>query len=147
MSTVWRNWAGEQLCAPSQIVRPTSEAELAEVVVKAAQRGERVRAVGTGHSFTDCACTDGVMVDMAGMQRVIDVDVATGLATVQGGPGCTRCSPSWPSAGWAWRTRATSTSSRSPGRLRPPRTAPGRASPTCRRRSFRCDWSPPVATS
>ncbi|AGZ48862.1 D-arabinono-1,4-lactone oxidase [Mycobacterium kansasii] len=85
MSTVWRNWAGEQLCAPSQIVRPTSEAELAEVVVKAAQRGERVRAVGTGHSFTDCACTDGVMVDMAGMQRVIDVDVATGLATVQGG--------------------------------------------------------------
>ncbi|POX78775.1 oxidoreductase [Mycobacterium kansasii] len=85
MSTVWRNWAGEQLCAPAQIVRPTSEAELAEVVVKAAQRGERVRAVGTGHSFTDCACTDGVMVDMAGMQRVIDVDVATGLATVQGG--------------------------------------------------------------
>ncbi|EUA16836.1 FAD-linked oxidoreductase family protein [Mycobacterium kansasii 662] len=82
---MWRNWAGEQLCAPSQIVRPTSEAELAEVVVKAAQRGERVRAVGTGHSFTDCACTDGVMVDMAGMQRVIDVDVATGLATVQGG--------------------------------------------------------------
>ncbi|KZS58693.1 oxidoreductase [Mycobacterium kansasii] len=85
MSTVWRNWAGEQLCAPSQIVRPTSEAELAEVVVKAAQRGERVRAVGTGHSFTDCACTDGVMVDMTGMQRVIDVDVAAGLATVQGG--------------------------------------------------------------
>ncbi|ORB82528.1 oxidoreductase [Mycobacterium kansasii] len=85
MSTVWRNWAGEQLCAPSQIVRPTSEAELADVVVKATQRGERVRAVGTGHSFTDCACTDGVMVDMTGMQQVIDVDATAGLATVQGG--------------------------------------------------------------
>ncbi|ETW21714.1 D-arabinono-1,4-lactone oxidase [Mycobacterium gastri] len=85
MSTVWRNWAGDQVCAPSEIVRPTSEAELADVVVKAARRGECVRAVGTGHSFTDCACTDGVMLDMSGMQRVIDVDAAAGLATVQGG--------------------------------------------------------------
>ena len=85
MSTVWRNWPGEQVCAPSTIVRPTSEAELAEVIVGSAKRGERVRAVGTGHSFTDCACTDGVMIDMTGLQRVIDVDPATGLATVEGG--------------------------------------------------------------
>ena len=85
MSTVWRNWPGEQVCAPSTIVRPTSEAELAEVIVGSAKRGERVRAVGTGHSFTDCACTDGVMIDMTGLQRVIDVNPATGLATVEGG--------------------------------------------------------------
>ncbi|CAM4224217.1 L-gulono-1,4-lactone dehydrogenase [Mycobacterium basiliense] len=85
MSTVWRNWAGEQYCAPSEIVRPTSEDQLAEVVAKAAQRGERVRAVGTGHSFTDCACTDGVMIDMTGMQRILEVDSAAGLATVEGG--------------------------------------------------------------
>ncbi|BAV41335.1 D-arabinono-1,4-lactone oxidase [Mycobacterium ulcerans] len=85
MKTVWRNWAGEQYCAPSEIVRPASEAELAELVAKAGQRGERVRAVGSGHSFTDCACTDGVMVDMAGMQRIVNVDPEAGLATVEGG--------------------------------------------------------------
>ena len=85
MSNTWHNWAGDQICAPSVIKRPTSEAELVEIVAGAAQKGERVRAVGTGHSFTDCACTDGVMIDMTGLQRVIDVDSAKGLATVEGG--------------------------------------------------------------
>ncbi|SOJ55333.1 L-gulono-1,4-lactone dehydrogenase [Mycobacterium simulans] len=85
MSTVWRNWPGEQVCTPSTIARPTSEGELVDVVARSAKRGERVRAVGSGHSFTDCACTDGVMIDMTGLQRVIDVDRANGLATVEGG--------------------------------------------------------------
>ncbi|WP_156297551.1 D-arabinono-1,4-lactone oxidase [Mycobacterium paragordonae] len=82
---MWKNWAGDQICAPAAIERPASEAELSDIVVRAAGRGQRVRAVGSGHSFTDCACTDGVMIDMTGLQRVIDVDKANGLATVQGG--------------------------------------------------------------
>ncbi len=85
MSPQWGNWAREQFCAPSAIVRPTSEAELAETVAGAAKRGESVRAVGTGHSFTDCACTDGVMIDMTGLQRVVEADPASGLVTVEGG--------------------------------------------------------------
>lgn len=83
--SMWKNWAGDQICAPAAIERPASEAELSDIVVRAAGRGQRVRAVGSGHSFTDCACTDGVMVDMTGLQRVINVDKANGLATVQGG--------------------------------------------------------------
>jgi L-gulono-1,4-lactone dehydrogenase len=85
VSPRWGNWAREQFCAPSAIVRPTSEAELAEIVAGAAKRGERVRAVGTGHSFTDCACTDGVMIDMTGLQRVVEADPASGLVTIEGG--------------------------------------------------------------
>ncbi|OSC39661.1 D-arabinono-1,4-lactone oxidase [Mycobacterium decipiens] len=85
MSPRWGNWAREQFCAPSAIVRPTSEAELVDAVKRAAQRGERVRAVGTGHSFTDCACTDGAMIDMTGLQRVLDADPVSGLVTIEGG--------------------------------------------------------------
>ncbi|KAA1248346.1 FAD-binding protein [Mycobacterium simiae] len=85
MSTVWSNWPGEQVCAPSKVARPSTEAELADIVARAAQRGERVKAVGSGHSFTDCACTDGVMIDMTGLQRVIDIDKTAGVATVEGG--------------------------------------------------------------
>ena len=33
----------------------------------------RVKVVGSGHSFTDIACTDGVMVDLSEMRRVLDV--------------------------------------------------------------------------
>ena len=86
MSPTWTNWPGDQICAPSVIARPTSEAELVDLVAQAAQRGQRVRAVGSGHSFTDIACTDGVMIDMTGLQRVIKTESpATGLVTIEGG--------------------------------------------------------------
>jgi L-gulono-1,4-lactone dehydrogenase len=81
----WTNWAREQVCAPSEVVRPGSEEELAAVVRRAAQAGLTVRAVGSGHSFTDCACTDGVMVDMSGMRSVLRVDHTRGRVTVEGG--------------------------------------------------------------
>ena len=85
MAELWTNWAGEQRCAPSAIERPAGEDELVALVRRAAERGERVRAVGSGHSFTDCACTDGVMVDMSAMQRVLEVDAERARVTVEGG--------------------------------------------------------------
>ena len=85
MTETWKNWAGDQHCAPARIARPTSEDELAQVVAQAAADGLSVRAVGSGHSFTDIACTDGLLVDTTGLQRVIDADAESGLVTVQAG--------------------------------------------------------------
>ena len=42
-----------------------------------------MKVAGAGHSFTDIACTDGVMVDMAAMRGVLEVDGDE--VTVQGG--------------------------------------------------------------
>jgi L-gulono-1,4-lactone dehydrogenase len=81
----WSNWTGDQRCAPAAIVRPGSEAELAEVVAAAAARGGGVRAVGSGHSFTDAACTSGTMLDLGELQQVVDADPAGGLVTVEAG--------------------------------------------------------------
>src|SRR4051794_30795978 len=75
----WTNWAGEQVCAPERIARPESEEELAGIVSGA----ERVRVAGGGHSFTDIACTDGVLVDLSRMDRVLSADGE--LVTVQAG--------------------------------------------------------------
>ncbi|HEX6654420.1 MAG TPA: D-arabinono-1,4-lactone oxidase [Thermoleophilaceae bacterium] len=66
----WTNWARQQRCAPERIVRPRSEEELVGAVAGAS----RVKVAGSGHSFTDIACTDGVMIDMSGMTRVLAVD-------------------------------------------------------------------------
>ena len=82
---VWRNWAGDQVCAPARIEEPRGEAELAAVVERAAAAGQTVRAVGSGHSFTDAACTDGVMVSLDGMRELVDVDRSSGLVEVQAG--------------------------------------------------------------
>jgi L-gulono-1,4-lactone dehydrogenase len=85
MADVWRNWAGDQICAPARYEAPRSEDELRRVIAEAAAAGQTVRAVGSGHSFTDAACTDGVMVSLDNMRRVVDADRASGLVEVQGG--------------------------------------------------------------
>jgi L-gulonolactone oxidase len=68
----WTNWAGNQSAAPLQIHRPRTEEELVAVVRRAAERGERVKAVGSGHSFTSIALTDGHLVDLAEYNRLIE---------------------------------------------------------------------------
>jgi L-gulono-1,4-lactone dehydrogenase len=67
---MWRNWARDQRCAPVRIERPADEAELVRAVAGAA----RVKVAGAGHSFTDIACTDGVMVDLSRMNHVLSVE-------------------------------------------------------------------------
>ena len=66
----WTNWARQQRCAPERIETPRSEDEL----VRAVTGATRVKVAGSGHSFTDIACTDGVMIDMSAMRRVLEVD-------------------------------------------------------------------------
>jgi L-gulonolactone oxidase len=68
----WTNWAGNQSAAPLQIHQPRTEDELLAVVRRAAQQGERVKAVGSGHSFTSIALTDGHLLDLTQYHRVIE---------------------------------------------------------------------------
>jgi FAD-linked oxidoreductase len=77
---LWTNWARQQRCAPAALERPGGEDELAELVSGA--RGP-VKVAGSGHSFTDIACTDGLMLDLSRMDRVLRVDGE--LVTVEAG--------------------------------------------------------------
>jgi L-gulonolactone oxidase len=81
----WRNWAGDQRCEPAAIERPGSLDELQAVVKRAAERGQRVRAAGSGHSFTEIALTDGVLARLERLDRVLDVDRDASRVTVEGG--------------------------------------------------------------
>ncbi|MBT8239832.1 MAG: FAD-binding protein [Acidimicrobiia bacterium] len=79
------NWGGNYHCDPAQILSPADTEEIAEVVRAARCRGERVKAVGSGHSFTDGASTDGSMIRLNDMTRFHGVDPDTGVATVDAG--------------------------------------------------------------
>jgi L-gulono-1,4-lactone dehydrogenase len=79
VARLWRNWTGDQRCVPERVERPGDEAELARVVAGA----RRVKVAGAAHSFSDIACTDGVMVDLSRLDRVLGVE--GDLVTVQGG--------------------------------------------------------------
>lgn len=86
MSTRTRNWARNQACDPIAVHEPTSTDEVALLVKAAAAAGQRVKVIGGGHSFTDTAMTDGHLLTLDSMQRVVHVGGRDGLdVTVQAG--------------------------------------------------------------
>ncbi len=85
MAATWRNWAGDQQCTPTVVARPRDRDELITAVRAAADAGRTVSVVGSGHSFTEAALTDGTMIDLAALTGVIDADRSSGLVKVGGG--------------------------------------------------------------
>ncbi|MEU9720939.1 D-arabinono-1,4-lactone oxidase [Streptomyces sp. NPDC047976] len=81
----WRNWAGNVRATPARVVTPASVGELQEAVRRAAEEGLRVKAVGTGHSFTAAAATDGVLVRPQALSGILSVDRTAGTVTVAAG--------------------------------------------------------------
>ncbi|WP_312886896.1 D-arabinono-1,4-lactone oxidase [Actinocrinis puniceicyclus] len=81
----WTNWAGNQKSRVRRIATPGSTAEVAQVVREAAGQGLAVKPVGTGHSFTPVAVTDGVLVRLEHLARLRSADKASGLVTVEAG--------------------------------------------------------------
>jgi FAD-linked oxidoreductase len=87
MATEWRNWTGDQVCRPAEIVTPSNLRDLCDVIKRVAAAGLPVRASAAGHSFTDIACTDGVMVRLDRFNRLLDIDPDSGLVKVEAGIG------------------------------------------------------------
>ena len=85
MPELWRNWAGDQRCAPELLERPGSEEEVSAAIGRAAGAGRSVRVAGAGHSFSDIVLTDGHLLDLSRMNRIRSADRSTGLAEVEAG--------------------------------------------------------------
>lgn len=77
----FRNWAGNQQCAPAHFYQPETEAELIEVI----QTHSRVRMVGTGHSWSALCHTDEALVNLDKYNRILSLDRDHMLLTVQAG--------------------------------------------------------------
>ncbi|WDZ89065.1 D-arabinono-1,4-lactone oxidase [Nocardiopsis sp. HUAS JQ3] len=82
---MWNTWAGTHQARPRRTAAPGSTAEVAAAVSSATAEDLRVRMVGTGHSFTDVAVTDGLLLSPTSLTRVRSVDPAAGTATVEAG--------------------------------------------------------------
>jgi FAD-linked oxidoreductase len=68
-----------------RVATPSSPQEVAETVRDAAARGLTVKPVGSGHSFTAAAVTDGVQIRLGNLARLRGADHATGLVTAEAG--------------------------------------------------------------
>lgn len=84
-ATFWQNWGRNQRCEPAAVTDPESELEVVEAVRAAKHAGQTVRAIGSGHSFTDTACTDGRMLRLGHLDRFLAVDDDARTVTVEAG--------------------------------------------------------------
>jgi len=82
---MWRNWAGNVTARPIREVAPASVDELRAVVRQAAEDGLAVKAVGSGHSFTTAAATDGVLIRPDRLSGIRAIDRVAGTVTVEAG--------------------------------------------------------------
>ncbi|WP_433216190.1 FAD-binding protein [Dactylosporangium sp. CS-047395] len=76
-----RNWAGNIEFGAARVHRPSSVEQVQEVVAGA----ERVRALGTGHSFNAIADTPADLVSVAGLPADIRIDGDARTVSVAGG--------------------------------------------------------------
>ncbi len=83
--TAWTNFAGDQSCTPATFERPRNRRELARAIGAARGAGRVVRVAGAGHSFTDAVLTDGTLLSLDRLDRVVDIDRASGLVRVEAG--------------------------------------------------------------
>jgi xylitol oxidase len=75
------NWAGNYHYGARSILRPSSVAEVQDAVAAA----DKVRALGTRHTFNDLADTTGDLVSVAGLPAAVDID--TDARTVRASAG------------------------------------------------------------
>jgi alditol oxidase len=70
MAIYTRNWAGNQQFHAQQTIQPETTGELREIV----RSSDRVKAIGTRHSFSPIADTDGTIISMASFDRILELD-------------------------------------------------------------------------
>lgn len=78
----WHNWAGNQVMEPTQVLHPSGTDEIVRAVTGTSRR---VKAIGSGHSFTAIGLTDGTLLQLDQHDQPIRLDTTSGLVTVQAG--------------------------------------------------------------
>ena len=79
----WTNWSGNQQAIAVDVVAPGTVEEVAAAVQEASRTGRRVKAVGSGHSFTAIAAADDLRMTLHRLNGLVAIDGP--LVTVQAG--------------------------------------------------------------
>ncbi|MGH2841501.1 MAG: D-arabinono-1,4-lactone oxidase, partial [Solirubrobacteraceae bacterium] len=66
----WKNHRGNQRITPLRIYEPATIDEVADIVTDAERHGVTARAVGSGHSWSDAALTEGYLMETRKLSRV-----------------------------------------------------------------------------
>jgi len=81
LSPTLTNWAGNIVFRAGEVHRPETLEELRTLVTRA----DKVRVLGSGHSFNDIADSPGVLVSPSRLPRELELDTAAGAVRVSAG--------------------------------------------------------------
>ena len=97
MNTSVRNWSGNIAYGEASLHTPRRLEELQEIV----RAAPKARALGTRHSFNAIAATEGALLSLAHLNRVLAIDEAARTITVEGGATYRDIVPALDAAGFA----------------------------------------------
>ena len=70
---------------PARIERPGTVEEIQAIVNAARASGHKIKVVGGGHSMNNIFRTDGILVDLRRLNRILSIDPETGVVEVEAG--------------------------------------------------------------
>jgi len=75
----WSNWAGNVTADPDQQHVASCEVDMLDIISQTANKGQSIRAVGTGHSFSPICVTNDVMISLDDQEEchVSDMGIAS----------------------------------------------------------------------
>jgi FAD binding domain len=85
MATTLTNYDGSISTTPQQLVFPQTVPEIQAVLKDTARFPSPVRAMGSHHSLTPCATSDGTIVNLSRMTRVLQIDKHRQTITAEAG--------------------------------------------------------------
>ena len=81
----WTSWSGLSSADPAEERTPHDVSEVVDAVLDARRQGRRVKMPGHGHSFTDIAVTDGLLLHPGSLRGIVGVDRVAMTVTVLAG--------------------------------------------------------------
>ncbi len=82
---MFENWAQNHRSQPTERIQIQGVDDALRAVERARDTGRNLRCVGAGHSWSDIACTDGILVSLDSMNQILDIDHTTHRVRVQAG--------------------------------------------------------------
>jgi len=71
---IWKNWSGLVQFKPNKVQYPASHNDIVQLVKKSAAKNERIRVIGSGHSWNPLYETDQTLVSLDDYQGIESVD-------------------------------------------------------------------------
>lgn len=98
-----RNWARNVGYRARRVHRPTSLEQLQQLV----SQSDKIRALGSRHSFSRIADTDGELIDVTRLPPMLELDSAARTVTVNAGARYGEFAPALDALGWALQNLAS----------------------------------------